>query len=85
MQVIIEKDEGWSLMSLVTSYVIDNAGLSADGKAAVRQWRTNHDKDSDGTADLTEAMNEALGTYVEDRTNRTVRKKGRYARKAELK
>ena len=85
MQVIIERDEGWSLMSLISSYVIDNAGLSADGKSAIRQWRTNHDKDSDGTADLIDAMNEALGTYVEDRTNRTVRRKGRYARKAELK
>jgi hypothetical protein len=85
MQVIIEKEEGWSMMSLITSYVIDSAGLSADGKASIRQWRTNHDKDSDGTADITDAMNEALGTYIEDRTNRTVRKKGHYARKAELK
>jgi hypothetical protein len=84
MQVVIEKDEAWSLMSVITSYMIDNGGLSAHGKAAVRQWRTAHDKDSAGTAGLTTAMNEALGTYIETRTNRTIRRTGRYTRKAEL-
>ena len=83
MQILIEKDEAWSLMTVVTSYMIDNAGLSADGKAAVRRWRTEHDRDSAGTGDLTEAMNEALGGYIAARTNRTVRQKGRYVRKGE--
>lgn len=84
MQIVIERDEAWSLMSVITSYIIDNGGLSTDGKAAVRQWRTEHDKDSTGTADLTVAMNETLGTYIETRTNRTIRRTGRYTRKAEL-
>jgi hypothetical protein len=83
MQIIIQNDEAWSLMTVITSHMIDNAGLSAEGKAAVRQWRTAHDRDSAGTADLTEAMNAALGGYIADRTNRTVRKKGRYVRKGE--
>ena len=85
MQVVIEQDEAWSLMSVVTSYMIDNGGLTAIGKAAVRQWRTNHDRDSLATADLTTAMNEALGTYTEVKTNRTIRRTGRYTRKTELK
>jgi hypothetical protein len=71
-------------MSVITSAIIDNGGLSADGKAAVRAWRTAHDRDSEPTADLTDAMNEALGTYIAARTDRTVRRKGRYARKSEL-
>lgn len=83
MQILIENEEAWSLMTVITAYMIDNAGLSADGKAAVRRWRTAHDRDSAGTQDLTEAMNEALGGYIADRTNRTLRKKGRYIRKGE--
>jgi hypothetical protein len=41
MQIVMESDEANSLMSVITSYVIDNAGLSQDGKARVRKWRTD--------------------------------------------
>ena len=40
MQIVIEPDESWSLMTVITSYAIDHAGLSADGRQAVRRWRT---------------------------------------------
>jgi hypothetical protein len=85
LQILIEQPEAWSLMSLVTSQIIDGAGLSSEGKAALRQWRTAHDRDSERTAELTDALNEALGNYIDHRTDRMVRKKGRYARKSELK
>jgi hypothetical protein len=41
MQIVIETDEAWSLMSVITSYLIDKGGISQDGKQAIRKWRTD--------------------------------------------
>ncbi|HEV8573494.1 MAG TPA: hypothetical protein VGR43_02185 [Dehalococcoidia bacterium] len=78
MQIILELDEAWSLMSVITSYVIDHSGLSQSGKQAVRRWRTDR---ASGTVEMDElaiAINEALGTYLDEKTARMVRQKGRY-------
>jgi len=78
MQIILEVDEAWSLMSVITSYTIDKAGLSQEGKQAIRRWRTNR---ASGTVEmdrLTIAMNEALGTYLDEKSTRMIRQKGRY-------
>ncbi len=78
MQIILELDEAWSLMSIITSYVIDNAGVSQEGKQAVRRWRTAC---ASGTVEMDRlalALNEALGTYLDEKTTRMVRQKGRY-------
>lgn len=78
MQVILEVDEAWSLMSVITSYVIDHSGVSQEGKQEIRHWRTER---SSGTVEmdgLSMAMNGALGTYLDEKTARMVRQKGRY-------
>ena len=80
MQIVLESDEANSLMSVITSYVIDNAGLSQDGKRSVRKWRTDHATGSADMDSLAIAMNEALGTYLDEKTDRQVRRKGRYTR-----
>ena len=80
MQIVMESDEANSLMSVITSYVIDNAGLSQDGKARVRKWRTDHALGSVEMETLAIAMNQALGTYLDEKTDRQVRRKGRYTR-----
>src|SRR6266496_1826819 len=49
MQIILELDETWSLMSTITSYLIDNSGVSQDGKQAVRRWRTDR---ASGTVEM---------------------------------
>ena len=77
--MILEKDEAWSLVSVITSYIIDNSGLSQDGKQRVRGWRTDHD----GTPkleDLRATVNESLGIYGDEKTTRQIRKKGRFAK-----
>ncbi|MCH8813948.1 MAG: hypothetical protein IH957_02445 [Chloroflexi bacterium] len=81
MQVILETDEAWSLISLITSYVIDNSGVSQDGKQRIRGWRGEHD----GTPkleELTAAINGSLGSYGDEKTTRQIRKKGRFAKQA---
>jgi hypothetical protein len=80
MQIAMETDEANSLMSIITSYVIDHAGLSPDGKQRVRKWRTDRPVGSTGMAAVAGAMNQALGTYIEEKTDRQVRQKGRYTR-----
>ncbi len=78
MQIILEVDEAWSLMAVITSYVIDHSGVSQEGKQAMRRWRTNR---ASGTVEmdrLAVSMNEALGTYLDEKTARMVRQKGRY-------
>ena len=80
MQIVMESDEANSLMSVITSYVIDNAGLSQDGKARVRKWRADRATGSAEMDALAVVMNEALGTYLDEKTDRQVRRKGRYTR-----
>lgn len=80
MQVILDPDEAWSLMTLITSYAIDRSGVSQDGKQRIRRWRIDR---AAGTVELDElavGMNEALGTHLDEQANRTIRRKGRYAR-----
>jgi hypothetical protein len=80
MQIVMETDEANSLMSVITSYVIDHAGLSQDGKQRVRKWRTDRAPGSPAMDGLAIAMNEALGSYIEEKTDRQVRRKGRFTR-----
>ena len=81
MQVILDPEEVWSLMTLVTGYAIDKSGVSQDGKTRIRTWRTDR---AVGTVELDQlaiGMNAAIGTYLDEKTNRTIRARGRYARK----
>ena len=84
MHVVLETDEAWSLMSLISAYVIDHSGISQEGKQKVRRWRTDR---AEGTVEmdgLAVAMNESLGTFLDEKMTRLVRKKGRYVSTREL-
>jgi len=76
----MEEDEARSLLAVVTSYVVDNSGVSQKAKAHVRQWRTDHTEGTTKMAALADGMNEAIGAYIEAKSDRQVRKRGRYSR-----
>jgi hypothetical protein len=78
MQVILEPDEAWSIMTLVVSQVLDQVELSDDAKAIIRRWRTDHNEGTGEMGDLTVTMNETLGTVLDERTTRLIRRKGWY-------
>lgn len=80
MQVIVEPDEAWSLMTLITGYIIDKSGVSQDGKQRIRRWRTGRAVGTGEMDDVAVGMNKAIGTYLDEKTNRQVRVKGRYSR-----
>jgi hypothetical protein len=78
MQIILDTSEAWSLMTIIVSQMIDKAGVSTDGKARLRKWRSDR---ADGTAEmanLTVALNEALGSTLDEKTTRLIRRKGYY-------
>ena len=78
MQIVLELDEAWSLMTLIASYAIDRSGVSTEGKQAIRRWRTDR---AIGTVEMDKlaiSVNEALGTYLDEKTARMIRQKGRY-------
>jgi len=78
MQVILEPDEAWSIMTLVVAQVLDQVELSDEGKASIRRWRSDHTEGTAEMADLTVSMNEALGTVLDERTTKLIRRKGWY-------
>ena len=78
MQIILEPDEAWSIMTLVVSQVLDQVELSDEGKAVVRRWRSERNDGTAELADITVSINEALGTVLDERTTRLIRRKGRY-------
>jgi len=80
MQLRMEEGEAWSLVAVVTSYVVDDSGVSQEAKESIRQWRRKHAEGTVEMAALADGMNEAIGAFIEARTDRQVRKRGRYAR-----
>ena len=78
MQVILDADESWSLMMLLVSQVIDGPEISPETKQAIRTWRSNHRVGSAEMDDLAEAVNETLGTVLDEKTTRLLRRRGQY-------
>jgi hypothetical protein len=78
VQIILDNEETWSLMSLMVSQMIDRAGLSSDGKAAVRRWRTDRGTGTVELGDLTVEFNEAIGSTLDEKTTKLIRRQGRY-------
>jgi hypothetical protein len=84
MQIILDGDEAWSLMTTMVSQMIDKAGLSSEGKANLRKWRTDRATGTAEMAELTLDMNEALGSTLDEKTTRLIRQKGRYVSSKEV-
>ncbi len=84
MQVILETDETWSLMSVIASYVIDHSGVSQDGKSKIRRWRSGRAVGTVEMDDLAVAVNQTLGTYLDEKMTRTIRRRGRYVSSREM-
>ena len=81
MQIMLDEDEAWSLMTLVTSFVVDHSGVSQEGKQKLRRWRSDRVEGSQEMRALAEGMNKALGNFIDEQTNRQVRSRGRYTTK----
>ena len=74
----------WSLMSLIISQIIDHSGVSGEGKAAIRRWRSDRALGTVEMDDVALALNEALGTVMDEKTTRMIRRRGRYISTKEI-
>ena len=72
MIVLLEEPETWSLMMLVSAIAVDNADLSAEGKEAIRKWRTERREGSDELKSLTDDLNQALNARLDAKFLRRV-------------
>jgi hypothetical protein len=66
------------LMTIFVSQMIDKPGVSADAKAKLRRWRTDRSEKSTEMQELSVRLNEALGSTLDERTYRLIRRKGGY-------
>ena len=78
MIVMLEEQEAWSLMMLVSAVAIDNAELSNEGKEAIRRWRTDAAVGSPALDKLTEALNKSLNAHLDAKFLRRIKGKGWY-------
>lgn len=84
MQIILDADEAWSLMTAIVSQMIDKAGVSPEGKAKLRAWRTSRASGTGEMSELTLDLNESLGSTLDEKTTRLIRQKGRYISSKEV-
>lgn len=78
MRVILDETEAWSVMSLITSLVVDQVELSDDGVKAIREWRTALEEGSPEMLAFAEGLNEALGNKIDDEMRKTIRRRDYY-------
>ena len=78
MQIILSVDEAWSAMTLVVSQILDGVEMSPEGRKTVKNWRTDRGVGTGEMDELTIGLNETLGTVLDEKTTRRIRRKGFY-------
>lgn len=77
MNVILNTDEVHAVLTLVTAHVLDHVDLNDEAKKQVRAWRRERDIGTVGLDEFTETMNDAVGNFIDERTTRFLRKRGK--------
>jgi hypothetical protein len=78
MIVFLEEAEAWSLMMLVSAVAIDNADISEEAKDAIRRWRTERNEGSPELDQLTDEINGAINSRLDEKFMRRVKNRGRF-------
>ena len=77
MNVILNTEEAHVVLSLVTSSVLDHVDISDEAKERIRDWRRDHGLPSSELDEFTERLNEAVGNFIDERTRRMMRQRGK--------
>ena len=77
MNVVLNVDEVYTVIALVTAQVIDGVDLSTQGKEAIRRWRREHDVGTAGLNEYVVVFNEAIGNHIDEQTTRMLRRRGK--------
>lgn len=77
MNVILNTDEAHVVLSLVTSAVLDHVEISDEAREQIREWRRERGPNTSELDDFTVALNEAIGNFIDERTRRMMRVRGK--------
>ena len=77
MNVILNTEEVHDVTALVTAQVLDHVDLSEEAKELIRAWRRDRNVGTVDLDELTSAVNDAIGNYIDERTTRMMRMSGR--------
>ena len=78
MRLILDQEEAWSLMTLVTAQVLDQVELSDEAVKAIRDWRAGVVEGNSAMDAVVAGVNEALGNTIDEELTRTVRRRDYY-------
>ena len=78
MRLILDEEETWSLMTLVTSQVLDQVELSDEGIKAIRDWRAGVVDGNAAMEAVANGVNEALGNTIDEELTRQIRRRDYY-------
>ncbi len=78
MRLILDEEETWSLMTLITAQVLDQVELSDEAIKAIRDWRSTVVEGNAAMEAVSIGVNEALGNTLDEELTRTVRRRDYY-------
>ena len=78
MRLILDEEETWSLMTLITAQVLDQVELSDEAIKAIRDWRAGVVEGNSAMEEVANGVNEALGNTIDDELTRQVRRRDYY-------
>ena len=78
MRLILDEEETWSLMTLITAQVLDQVELSDEAVRAIRDWRAGVVEGNSAMEAVANGVNEALGNTIDEELTRQVRRRDYY-------
>ena len=78
MRLILDEEETWSLMTLITAQVLDQVELSEEAVKAIRDWRAGVVEGNSAMEDVANGVNEALGNTIDAELTRQIRRRDYY-------
>ena len=78
MQLILDEEETWSLMTLITAQVLDQVELSDEAVKAIRDWRAGVVEGNAAMEAVANGVNEALGNTIDEELTRQIRRRDYY-------
>ncbi|MYD72728.1 MAG: hypothetical protein F4Y11_00105 [Chloroflexi bacterium] len=78
MRLILDEEETWSLMTLITAQVLDQVDLSEEGAQAIRDWRAGVVEGNAAMEAVANGVNEALGNTIDEELTRQIRRRDYY-------
>lgn len=78
MRLILDEEETWSLMTLITAQVLDQVELSEEAVKLIRDWRAGVVEGNSAMEEVANGVNEALGNTIDEELTRQIRRRDYY-------